>query len=252
MENSDLLVQRLADLCERKGTTPESGRKYVAEKAGVSEQYLYQIINNKPMSNGRSRSVGKVVRDKITAAFPEWLMLSNEPDDRLASMPMPPIEGSEEKQIQDNSALLPKLANHEQVAIPQLDLDFAMGGGRLPADFPEVLRTWDVPRAWLQEFVGKVNANDLCIATGVGDCFAPYYNNGDLLIIDRGYAGKPIRSSGIYAFQFDGLLYIKELRPIGTRHLEAYERGNGKAFDIDLAANNYMTIAKVLRAWRIE
>lgn len=71
--NEDFLISRLEALCLRYGKTASEGRYDVAKRAGLSEQYLYQIITNKPMANGERRSIGKVAREKITKAFPDWL-----------------------------------------------------------------------------------------------------------------------------------------------------------------------------------
>lgn len=69
----DFVTAKLIALCARFGDTPSDGRYHVAKKAGLSEQYLYQIITKKPMSNGSLRSVGKIARVKLSEAFPDWL-----------------------------------------------------------------------------------------------------------------------------------------------------------------------------------
>lgn len=70
----DHLITCLKRLCTRFDPAPLKGRYAVAKKAGLSEQYLYQIIDGKPMANGAARSIGKVAREKITHAFPDWLV----------------------------------------------------------------------------------------------------------------------------------------------------------------------------------
>ena len=72
--DDDYLIDRLESLCKRFSELAVDGRHTVANKAGLSEQYLYQIIARKPMANGGRRSVGKVAREKITKAFPDWLI----------------------------------------------------------------------------------------------------------------------------------------------------------------------------------
>lgn len=75
----DQLIKCLTALCSQyteDREKPFEGRKYVAEKSGLSEQYLYQILADKPMANGNKRSIGKSARAKLTKAFPDWLSAS--------------------------------------------------------------------------------------------------------------------------------------------------------------------------------
>lgn len=71
--NDDHLIERLKALCGRFSDEPLDGRYVVAEKTGLSEQYLYQLIDGRPMANGNKRSLGKIARAKISSAFPDWL-----------------------------------------------------------------------------------------------------------------------------------------------------------------------------------
>ena len=74
--SDDLLITRLTDLCRQFSTDPSNplaGRYIVADRAGLSEQYLYQIVAKKPMTSGKPRSIGKRARDKLDKAFPNWM-----------------------------------------------------------------------------------------------------------------------------------------------------------------------------------
>lgn len=71
--NDDHLVDLLVALCKRFADDPLAGRYAVAKRAGLSEQYLYQILTGKPMANGNQRSLGKIARAKINREFPDWL-----------------------------------------------------------------------------------------------------------------------------------------------------------------------------------
>lgn len=78
--NEDHLILRLSALCERFAKTALEGRYDVAQKAGLSEQYLYQILTGKPMANGNKRSLGKQARRKLSDAFPDWLEPASQPN----------------------------------------------------------------------------------------------------------------------------------------------------------------------------
>jgi hypothetical protein len=71
--DDDYLIGKLRDLCRRFADTALEGRFEVAKRAGLGEQYLYQLLTDKPMANGNSRSLGKIARGKIEKVFPDWL-----------------------------------------------------------------------------------------------------------------------------------------------------------------------------------
>lgn len=74
--NDDHLIECLRILCSRFGEDDKdalTGRYKVAKEAGLSEQYLYQILTGKPMTNGNKRSIGRSARKKLDNAFPNWL-----------------------------------------------------------------------------------------------------------------------------------------------------------------------------------
>lgn len=90
--NDDQLIDRLNALCKRFAKTALDGRYTVAERAHLSEQYLYQVITGKPMANGNKRSIGKIARSKLSSAFPDWLDRSDAPAEAThrATEPTPP------------------------------------------------------------------------------------------------------------------------------------------------------------------
>ncbi len=141
----------------------------------------------------------------------------------------------------------------DAIQIEEYDVSFAMGGGQAPSGEPEVVHIWQVTPEWLRLFLPKFrgNHNTLKIAKGFGDCLSTRYENGDMLLIDISHRGQILRSDGMYAFRWDGLLYIKELRPLGQRRAAAHDK-DGKAFDINYASDDFEVIAKVVKAWRME
>lgn len=64
----DPYVKALRHLCDSHG-----GYKSVAEKAGVNDQTLYQIISGVKLPSGNERGVGPGLRKKLTASFPNWM-----------------------------------------------------------------------------------------------------------------------------------------------------------------------------------
>lgn len=63
----DPLVAALRLLCEKEG-----GYKAVADKAGVNDQSIYQIISGVKLPSGQPKGVGPTIRRKLSTAFPGW------------------------------------------------------------------------------------------------------------------------------------------------------------------------------------
>ena len=68
MNELDPLVTSLIDLCKREG-----GHEYVAEKAKVSADNLWQILKGIKLPSGRPRGVGPKLRARLTMTYPGWI-----------------------------------------------------------------------------------------------------------------------------------------------------------------------------------
>lgn len=68
MNESDPLVKSLAELCAREG-----GHEFVAEKAKVSSDNLWQILRGIKLPSGKPRGIGARLRDRLTNTYPDWL-----------------------------------------------------------------------------------------------------------------------------------------------------------------------------------
>lgn len=67
MGTRDALIEALERLCQLHG-----GHKAVADEAGVSADYLWQILNGTPLPSGQPRGVGARLARKIDAKYPGW------------------------------------------------------------------------------------------------------------------------------------------------------------------------------------
>lgn len=76
------LIDSLAALVDRVArevnTTEKAARDIIAKKAGVSEQYIYQIIKRKQMTGEKLRVPGREAREKLSKAYPNWLDINND------------------------------------------------------------------------------------------------------------------------------------------------------------------------------
>jgi hypothetical protein len=67
MTTREHLIQSLRTLCAMHG-----GFKAVADKAGVDDQSLYQIISGVKLPSGNAKGVGPTIQRKLDTAFPGW------------------------------------------------------------------------------------------------------------------------------------------------------------------------------------
>lgn len=67
MKEIDPLVKSLIALCKKEGD-----HRTVADKANISPENLWQIINGTKLPSGNPRGVGTGLRAKLSAAYPGW------------------------------------------------------------------------------------------------------------------------------------------------------------------------------------
>ncbi len=68
MDSSELFVDALRRLVE---TTP-GGLTEVAERAGISEDNLKQVLAGTKLKSGRARGLGPNIRNRLDESFPDW------------------------------------------------------------------------------------------------------------------------------------------------------------------------------------
>jgi hypothetical protein len=67
MTTRDNLIEALRTLCSKHG-----GYKAVADKAGVDDQSIYQILSGVKLPSGNPKGVGPTMQRKLDTAFPGW------------------------------------------------------------------------------------------------------------------------------------------------------------------------------------
>lgn len=78
MTTREHLIQSLKRLCDDKG-----GYKAVADKAGVDDQSLYQILSGVKLPSGNAKGVGPTIQRKLDAAYPGWASAMPEDGNRV-------------------------------------------------------------------------------------------------------------------------------------------------------------------------
>jgi SOS-response transcriptional repressor LexA len=87
MTPKDRLVESLKELCRVQG-----GYKAVADKAGVDDQSIYQIISGVKLPSGNPKGVGPKIQTALTRSFPGWEALGGQETPNVT--PGPDIRGS--------------------------------------------------------------------------------------------------------------------------------------------------------------
>lgn len=150
--------------------------------------------------------------------------------------------------LRGNDSLLMK-EYRDTVVIPVLDVVGSMGPGAVLPDHEEAVERMTVTGAWLRRNITASSPNNLALITGYGDSMEGTFNDGDLLLVDRGVTD--IKIDGVFVLALNDELYIKRLqrRPDGSvlmisdnRKYEPYLIQNGER-------QKFQVLGRVVLAW---
>lgn len=245
-----------------------AGYRAIADMTGMSEEYIYQLAEGKPKSDGTPREVGKSAAKKIGKAYGEgrpenWFDLPSpaateaeyltETLRRYGAGPKLPTLN----RAKSTDVGTPKSESNELV-IPQYDTGGGMGNGKLLLeDQPGVIKSWHVDEEWVRLNVkSHTGINNLCIVTGFGPSMRPMFNPGDPLLVDRGVT--TVDTDAVYFFRVGDSGYIKTLQRIpdlvGDGKIIRAKSKNADFDPFDILPNNphFQVLGKVLTVWRSE
>lgn len=208
----------------------------MAEKARVSADNLWQIINGIKLPSGNPRGVGPQLRGKLTAAFPHWM------DGGMATVTSRVLETLGDE---------PNSRNEGVTEIRQFDTGGGMGNGLVLRDQPGIIQSWRVSPDWIQKNVHNFSSlRNLAIVTGFGDSMRPLFNPGDPLLVDRGVT--KVEFDAIYFFRVGDEGFIKRLQRVPGNGLLAISENPSYR---DWTVSNDMdfeVFARVVKVWRGE
>lgn len=102
----------------------------------------------------------------------------------------------------------------EIVDVPVFDVDASMGFGEPMPEQDTVIDKLRLTRTWISRHLPVTSAvNNLAVITAYGDSMSPAFNDGDILLVDRGVM--TLALDAVYVIDFDGELYIKRLQRRG-------------------------------------
>lgn len=189
---SDPLSAALVRLCEREG-----GYTVVAEKAGLNDQSVYQVIKGIRLPSGNAKSVGPSMRKALSRVYPDWL----EPD--LASATDAGQHGDEP--VLPATGRLPVAAGY--VRLPIL-AEASAGPGRLAHPELELVEHVDVAEDWVRRTL-RANPRGLRVLTARGQSMRGVIEDGDVLFVEP---SDRFTDDGIYVIAIGDLVRVKRLR----------------------------------------
>lgn len=238
-------LANLRALVDREGgDNPRAGFQAVSAATGLSEEYIYQLYEGKPKSDGTERNVGARAARAIARAYaegrpPDWFDL-------------PPLAGESPHEGGVVGVMSSIPSPHRlvgNIAVALMNVEASMGRGALVPDHEEVVRHMDISEAWLRRHATFSRPEDLALITGFGDSMQPTYSDGDVLLVDRGI--KEVKVDAVYVLALADELYIKRLqrRPDGSmlmisdnKAYEPYAVTNG-------ARDKFQVLGRVVMAW---
>lgn len=143
------------------------------------------------------------------------------------------------------------VAERQDIAeISRFDVAASMGSGlAMPTDYTEVIERISVSIDYLASITSYSSIGNLALITGYGDSMEGTFNDGDILLVDRGVNN--IKLDAVYVLGLDGELYIKRIqrRPDGSmlmlsdnKNYPPYEIKNGER-------DTFQVLARVLLVW---
>lgn len=141
-------------------------------------------------------------------------------------------------------------ANDRIVVIPRLSVTASMGNGLLaPEGYVDIVENMSVNRDYLSRTVSYTSTSNLAVITGFGDSMEGTYNDGDLLLVDRGV--KEIKLDAVYVVRYHDDIYIKRFqRRPGKPLLMISDNKKYEPVEITPAApTDFEVLGRVLMAW---
>jgi phage repressor protein C with HTH and peptisase S24 domain len=192
------------------------GVKEVAAKADLNYQTLTQIIKGVRLPSGNPRSVGDPVAGAIESAFGlgrGWFDSEDVPSEQLHSTPGASMRYAGEQGARTIPAFQPR---PDDIEVPLTNAVASMGRGLFAPEHDEVVSSMSVNRAWLSRNATFTSHTNLALVTGFGDSMKGTFEDGDILLVDRGVT--EVKVDGVYVLSLNDELYIKRLqrRPGGS------------------------------------
>ena len=171
------------------------------EKAGMNQSELARALGLTPQSIQKWEAGDTIPRGQRIQELARILRVS-----------VAHLMGAEECEV---VPIQGKLAIGQQLArtvdVPLLDVSASMGVGQpQPDGYVEVIERMTINRDWVRQHLVASGPDNLALITGRGDSMEGTFNDGDLLLVDRGV--REIRVDAVYVVAIDGELFVKRMQ----------------------------------------
>lgn len=184
MDKYEYRRQRLIEL---RDTYCDGKISVLAEKLQRSHSYVSRMLY--PLDKNNSKRIGDDMLDLLSATFnvtKSWL--SGDGDSTILSTM---------KKDTDTTVLY------------LYEVSASCGYGTINPDFPDLLRTLEIPNAALLELLGTNNLNGIQLMPPDGDSMEPTIPRKSITLIQTKVS--EFQNSGVYLITFAGYTYIKRL-----------------------------------------
>lgn len=205
----------------------------LAKAVGMAQASLSDLEIGKTSSSRYFLEIAK-----ICGVSPIWLQTgAGDPKDDNVTMLKNYVDN--EKKRKDESV----------IDIPLFNVTASMGTGIIPSEFQQAVVNLSVEKNFFSARNIPISTlSNLAIINASGDSMEPTFNNGDLIIIDKGITA--FKGDGIYIFSLSNELYVKRLQKLPSCIKMISDNNKYPAYDIKGEELNSLIIhGKVLFTW---
>jgi DNA-binding XRE family transcriptional regulator len=181
------------------GRTPFEKRMFEArEEAGYTQKQVEELVGIKQSTLSELETTGK--RSGYTAqlanlyGYNPIFLATGKGDKKLSNIVVHEITPNAENGI----------------TIPVFDHKPSAGRGSMMLDSDTVIGGLTLNKDWLHKNVSYSRPTNLAVLTAYGDSMSPTFNDGDILLVDRGV--EDIRIDAVYVIALNDELFVKRVQ----------------------------------------
>jgi phage repressor protein C with HTH and peptisase S24 domain len=231
------LRRLLSEVAAERGTERGAAAQ-LAMEAGTPASYL------SAMASG-TRGVGDELAERLAEVRGKPEGWFDSPDDETQPGELMVAEPT----ASYGRAPAPAQRRTDILQIPLMSTSASMGPGALQSEHEDVIQTMSINRPWLNRQASFSSAHNLALITGFGDSMKGTFEDGDVLIVDRGITD--IKVDAVYVLELNDELYVKRLqrRPDGSVLMIS----DNKSYEPYLITNGdrerFRVLGRVVLAW---
>lgn len=194
---------------------------------------ISQWINGTPSTTGKPRSLKSETAREI---------------ERKTGKPIGWFDQPEDKDSQTIGSFSSR--NNDTTTLNLYDVAASCGHGHINPEFPDLLRSIELPNSALQELLGTSNLKNVSLCPPDGDSMEPTIPRRSITLIKTDIA--EFTNSGIYLITFQGYTYIKRLArgKGGVLHVTSDNPAYSKS-NFDILPDEYDQLTVHGKFWKV-